>query len=170
MRYYKDDDAKFISVYHRIKILRESGKDRADIEIPIAPGESLKELVARTIHPDQTVIDFTGQPFEKLLIKKRGVKYAAKSFTLPEVTVGSIIEYRYVITLPLGVVSEISEWPVQENIFTVKEDLRFRAYQGLVDDTHRMGQRDPRSQVSYSYLNQIQGDLPQKKPRQSDGA
>src|ERR1700727_2926046 len=52
MGYYKDDDAKFISVYHRIKILHESGKNRADVAIPIASGQSLKELVARTIHPD----------------------------------------------------------------------------------------------------------------------
>ena len=49
MSYYKDDDAKFISVYKRIKILRESGRERADIEIPIEPRESLKELAARTI-------------------------------------------------------------------------------------------------------------------------
>ncbi len=164
MSYYKDDDAKFVSVYHRIKILRESGKDRADVEIPIAPGQSLKELAARTIGPDQKIVDFTGQPFEKLLIKKQGVKYAAKSFTLPAVSVGSIIEYRYVITLPRGVVSEISAWPVQESIFTVKENLRFRAYQGLVELPTEWSSLVPRSRVAYSYLNQIAGDLPSKKP------
>src|SRR6185503_21329289 len=31
MSYYKDDDAKFISVYKRIRILRESGLKRADV-------------------------------------------------------------------------------------------------------------------------------------------
>lgn len=164
MRYYKDDDAKFISAYHRIKILHESGKSWADVEIPLAPGQSLKQLVARTIHPDQKIIEFTGQPFEKLLIKKRGVKYASKSFTFPEVTVGSIIEYRYTISLPPGVVSEISTWPVQENIFTVKEDLRFRAYQDVVLTATEWTSDMPRSQVSYSYLNQIAGDLPKKMP------
>jgi Domain of Unknown Function with PDB structure (DUF3857) len=163
MRYFKDDDAKFISVYHRIKILRESGKDRADVEIPIASGQSLKELVARTIHPDQTIVDFTGKPFEKILIKKRGVKDVVKSFTLPDVMVGSIIEYRYVIALPLGVVSEISVWPIQENIFTLKEELLFRAYQGVVDTPMEWANMIQRSQVSYSYLNQIAGDLPQKR-------
>ena len=53
MSYYKDDDAKFISVYKRIRILRESGRERANVEIPIEPGQSLKELAARTILPDQ---------------------------------------------------------------------------------------------------------------------
>lgn len=164
MRYYKDDDANFISAYHRIKILRESGKSRADVEIPLSPGQSLKQLVARTIHPDQKIIEFTGQPFEKLQIKKRGVKYASQSFTFPEVTVGSIIEYRYTITLPPHVVSAISTWPVQENIFTVKEDLRFRAYQDVVLTATEWTSDAPRSQVSYSYLNQIAGDLPKKMP------
>src|SRR5580765_5145194 len=111
MSYYKDDDLKFISVYKRIKILRkpkDPTKDRANVEIPIGPTESLKELFARTIHPDQKIIDFTGKAFEKVLIKKRGVKFTVRTFTLPEVTVGSIIEYRYVIELPRGVVSPIS--------------------------------------------------------------
>jgi hypothetical protein len=34
MSYCKDDDAKFISVYHRIKILSDAGRKRTDVEIP----------------------------------------------------------------------------------------------------------------------------------------
>ncbi|HSK45079.1 MAG TPA: hypothetical protein VLA83_14460, partial [Candidatus Binatia bacterium] len=70
LSYYKDDDAKFLSVYRRIKVLNEAGKKRADVNIEIEPGESLKELAARTIHPDQRIIDYTGKPLEKLLIKR----------------------------------------------------------------------------------------------------
>ena len=136
MGYYKDDDARFISVYKRIKILREGalqpGRKLVDVEIPLAPGQSLKELVARTIHPDQKIVDFSGKTFERVIIETRGIKYLAQSFTFPDVTVGSIIEYRYVISLPHGVVSPISAWPVQGDLFTVKENLRFRAYQGFV--------------------------------------
>ncbi|MBZ5504236.1 MAG: DUF3857 and transglutaminase domain-containing protein [Acidobacteriia bacterium] len=166
MSYYKDDDARFISVYKRIKILREPkdpANDRANVEIPINPQQSLKELFARTIHPDQKIIDFTGKPFEKVLIKRRGVKYTVKAFTLPDVTVGSIIEYRYVIDLPRGVVSPISAWPVQEDIFTLKENLRFRAFQGLVITPTEWTNVSRRSQVSYSYLNQIDANVPEKK-------
>jgi hypothetical protein len=168
MSYYKDDDAKFISVYKRIKILRAgalaAGRKLADVEIPIDPGQSLKELAARTIHPDQKIVEFTGKPFEKVLIKSRGVKYTAKTFSLPDVTVGSIIEYRYKIELPQGVVSTISAWPVQEDLFTVKEDLRFRAYQGLVIVPTEWTSVAPQSKVAYSYLNQIDISLPEKKP------
>jgi hypothetical protein len=168
MSYYKDDDDNFISVYKRIKILRAGalapGKKLVDVEIPIEPGQLLKELAARTIHPDQKIIEFTGKPFEKVLIKTRGVKYSAMTFTCPDVTVGSIIEYRYRIGLPLGEVSTISAWPVQEDIFTVKENLRFRAYQGLVMAPTEWTKLAPKSKVVYSYLNQIDLSVPEKKP------
>lgn len=163
MSYYKDDDAKFIFVYKRIKILRESGLKRADVEVPIAPGQSLKELAARTIHPDQKIVDFTGKPFEKIIIKTRAIKYLTQAFTLPDVTVSSIIEYRYVIALPPHVVSSISAWPMQGDLFTLKENLRFRAFQGLVAVPSEWGSIVPRSQVSYSYLNQIDPNGPVRK-------
>jgi len=167
MAYYKDDDAKFISVYKRIKILREGalqpGKNLVDVEISLEPGQSLKELAARTIHPDQKIFDFTGKPFEKTIFKTRGIKFLAQAFTLPDVTVGSIIEYRYVIALPLHVVSPISAWPIQGDLFTVKENLRFRAYQGVVSVPSEWRSVVPRSRVSYSYLNEIDPNLPQRK-------
>lgn len=163
MSYYKDDDAKFISAYKRIRILRESGLKRADVEVPIEPGQSLKELAARTIHPDQKIVEFTGKPFEKVIIKGRGIKFVAQAFTLPDVTVGSIVEYRYVIALPPHVVSSISAWPMQGDLFTLKEDLRFRAFQGLVTVPSEWGNIMPRSRVSYSYLNQIDPNVPQRK-------
>jgi hypothetical protein len=163
LSYYKDDDANFISVYKRIKILSVAGRERANVEIPIYPGQSLKELSARTIHPDQSIVDYTGKPFEKVLFKRRGVKYAAKTFFLSDVTVGSIIEYRYLISLPPRVVSPISSWPVQEDMFTVKERLRFRAYQGVVMMPTEWTNVVHKSQVSYSYLNQIDLSVPQKK-------
>jgi hypothetical protein len=163
MSYYKDEDAGFIAVYKRISILREAGKDRADVEIPVEPGESLKELTARTIHPDQSIVEFTGKPLEKVLIKKRGVKYTAQCFTFPAVTVGSIIEYRYVVTLPPHIVDLISAWPIQQDIFTLKEHLRFRAFQGLVNLPTEWNNVAHRTQVSYSYLNQLDLAVPEKK-------
>jgi hypothetical protein len=161
--YYKDDDAKFISEYRRIKILNEAARKRADIEIPIAQGESLKEVAARTIHPDGSIFNYSGKPFDKLVYKKRDLKYLYKTFTLPDVTVGSIIEYRYVISLPRGFVSTISSWPMQEDMFTVKARLRFRAFQGVVLTATEWTSAAPKSAVSYSYLNQLDVTLPQKK-------
>jgi Transglutaminase-like superfamily/Domain of Unknown Function with PDB structure (DUF3857) len=167
MSYYKDEDAGFISVYKRIKILREGalqpGRALVDVEIPIDPGESLKELAARTIHPDHGIVPYTGTPFEKVRLKSRGIKYTAKTFTFPQVTVGSIVEYRYTVTLPVRLVDPISAWPIQQDLFTVKERWRFRAYQGLVTVPTERNNETHRTQVAYSYLNQIDIAVPQKK-------
>ena len=167
MSYFKDEDAGFVAVYKRIKILRagalQGGRGIVDVEIPIDPRETFKELAARTIHPDQTIVDYTGKPFEKTLIKTRGIKYVAKCFTLPDVTVGSIVEYRYVTTLPKYIVDTISEWPIQQDLYTLKEHLRFRAFQGLVLTATEWSNVTRRSQVAFSYLNQVDLKVPEKK-------
>lgn len=162
--YYKDDQEEFVSVYRRIKILNEAGRTKyAEVEIRLGPGESLKEVKARTIHPDGTSVDFKGQILEKTIVKARGIKYAARVFALPDVSVGSIVEYRWLISLPRRVVSEISEWPVQSDLFTLKEDLRFRPFQGLVMTDLEWKSAMPQSRVAYAYLNQVDMRVPQKK-------
>ena len=52
-------------------------------------------MKARSIRPDGTIANFEGKPFDKTIVKARGVKYLAKTLTLPDVRVGSIIEYSY---------------------------------------------------------------------------
>ncbi|HEY4009601.1 MAG TPA: DUF3857 domain-containing protein [Acidobacteriaceae bacterium] len=99
------DDLHSASHYARIKILTEDGKKYANVELPFvstnddfeygANGVSLDSIEGRTIHPDGTIIPFTGKPYLKVIEKEKGVKVQAKVFTLPDVTVGSIIEYRY---------------------------------------------------------------------------
>ena len=48
-------------------------------------------LHARTIRPDGTIVEFSGKAFDKSIVKARSVKYLAKTFTLPDVQVGSIL-------------------------------------------------------------------------------
>src|SRR6516225_1903113 len=89
---YEDD-------YFRIKILTEEGRKYGDIEIPLlAFYRDVTDLKARTIHPDGTVEEFHGQIFQKTLAKEHGyVSLQAKTFTIPNVQVGSIIEYYYTV-------------------------------------------------------------------------
>lgn len=99
------DDLHSALHYDRIKILTEEGKKYANVELPFvtttndyqygANDKSLDTIHGRTIHPDGTVIPFTGKPYLKVIEKTRGVKVQEMIFTLPDVTVGSIIEYRY---------------------------------------------------------------------------
>src|SRR5712692_7884935 len=82
--------------YFRIKILTEEGRKYADIEIPfLKQSESITNIRARTIKPDGSIVNFDGKVFEKTIHKAKGVKYLAKTFTLPDIKVGGIIEYYY---------------------------------------------------------------------------
>ena len=53
------------------------------------------DIHARTIHPDGSIVNFDGKIVEKTTAKANGLQYVAKTFTLPDVRPGSIIEYRY---------------------------------------------------------------------------
>ena len=57
--------------YHRIKILTDAGRQYANVEIPIDPLFHFVDLKARTIHPDGSIVEFTGKPFEKTIVKTR---------------------------------------------------------------------------------------------------
>ena len=165
LSYYKDDNDKFISVYKRLKILRDPGKKYADVEIEIEPGNSLKSLAARTIHQDGSIADYQGKPFEKTVFKVRGVKRLVKSFTMPDAGVGSIIEYKYTVSMPIGWVKSISTWEIQSELFTVKADFGFRPYQGVLEvPTEWSSVSNIRySQSAYAYLNQLDPRTPEKK-------
>src|SRR4029077_17679030 len=86
--------------YVRIKILTEEGREQANVEIEFFKTDGdVVNIHARTIRPDGSSADFDGKVFEKVIEKTQGLKYLAKTFTLPEVQVGSIIEYRWTYDL-----------------------------------------------------------------------
>lgn len=118
-------------IYRRIKILSEKGKSYADVEIRIPDGFKLSELKARTVDGDGKPTDFTGKPFDKIVAKGRGFKYLAKAFTFPDVTVGTILEYRYKLNYPANVLPP-HEWVVQHDLYTVKEEFGIQAYVGPI--------------------------------------
>jgi hypothetical protein len=126
-----DDSQNLKFVYRRIKVLSEKAlqpQGPADVEILVPPDSSVSDLKARTIHPDGKIVDFTDKPFEKVVVKGRGIKFLAKAFTFPEATVGSILEYKYVLNTPVNKVYIYSEWTVQHDLFTLKENLTMKPY------------------------------------------
>jgi hypothetical protein len=132
----RDDDTKFQFIYHRIKILTEEGKKHADIEIPVLPWNHFVDVKARTIHPDGSIVEFTGKPFEKVLAKTRDAKYVAQTFTLPDVTVGSIIEYKYRYSWERYTFD--TSWGVQHDLFTVKEHFWLQGFSKQLTTKHYM--------------------------------
>ncbi len=155
--HYIDHNSFSEFFYERIKILNEkalnpnsAGKTYADVEIPvlsIAAARSfgvnlivqMVDLKARTIHPDGSIVEFTGKPYEKTAFKGRGGKVLVKAFSMPSVTVGSIVEYKYRLSYDSSVDSPIflgfrlfppAQWILQSELYTVKEHLHYRPYGG----------------------------------------
>jgi hypothetical protein len=125
-----DDSSEFI--YSRIKILTEEGRKHANIELPyLQRATGIRALEARVIHTDGRIVEFDGTVYEKPLVKARGVKMMAKSFTLPNVEVGSIIEYRYRRTMPQGWAFN-SRWLLSDDLFTRRGVFSLRPAQGLL--------------------------------------
>lgn len=105
--------------YFRIKILTDEGRKYADIEIPfLRQQNNVINIHARTIEPNGSVVDFSGQIFTKEIVKARGVKYMAKTFTMPNVQPGSILEYYYTIDMNDEYVGYDSHWILNHELYT----------------------------------------------------
>jgi hypothetical protein len=125
-----NDRDSYVMEYKRIKIFTEKGKEYANVEIPFIKGESdVKDLRARTIEPDGRVVNFDGKPFEKLIVRAGDVKFLAKTFTLPEVQPGCIIEYRFRIQRNPNFYYDTS-WEIQDDLFQRQAIFSIVPYEG----------------------------------------
>lgn len=110
-----NDQTHYAEIHARIKILTQEGvADFSDVTIEYGSFEtremetrafSVSYVEGRTIEPDGTVVPFTGKPFARQMqsYNNGGNAYVASvkrmetAFTMPDVRVGSILEYRYQI-------------------------------------------------------------------------
>lgn len=124
--------------YFRVKILKEEGRKYADVEIPLlfeGGGGDVTNIHARTIRPDGSIVNFEGKAFTKNIVKAKGLKYKAKTFTLPDVQVGSILEYYYTIDLPENFIFN-SHWILSDELFTKNAKFTLLPYTTDYDNTH----------------------------------
>lgn len=86
-----------LSNYIRIKIFTERGKEsQSKIDLPYIGKEKIEDIAARTVRPDGTVVEMNKDAvLERMVIKIGGAKLMAKSFVLPAVEAGAVIEYRW---------------------------------------------------------------------------
>jgi hypothetical protein len=86
-----------LSHYIRIKIFTNLGKEKyATVEIEESKGRRIADVAGRTIRPDGSIVELKKDGiFDRELVKAKGAKVRGKTFTLPNVEVGDIIEYRY---------------------------------------------------------------------------
>ena len=124
-----NDPQHFHSTYERIKILTEAGRQYADIELPYnRQGFRIDSISGRTIHADGSIVEFQGKPFDKTVVRGRGFQYHVKAFTLPDVQVGSIIDYRYSLRYDDNLYSD-PEWEVQRNLFQKHAAFKYIPFQ-----------------------------------------
>lgn len=151
---FRDDVRESEFIYKRIKVLTAKGKDYANVEIEVPQHYSIGDLQARTIHPDGTILEFRGKPFDKLVVRYRGEQILAKAFTMPDVTVGSIVEYKYRLTWNQYFYDPL--WTVQHELYTLKESFRLRRYTGPLPTRHMSDQ----TRLSYVTSNMPAGATP----------
>jgi hypothetical protein len=130
MREEVDDDMHNLQAVHeRIKILTEAGREYANVEIPYSRRSfTIGGVSGRTTHADGSVVPFEGKPFDKTLIKSGNFKVNVKSFTLPDVQVGSIIEYSYELRYDDRRVFA-PEWEVQQELFQRRTYFKYIPFQ-----------------------------------------
>ncbi|HSS19851.1 MAG TPA: DUF3857 domain-containing protein [Pyrinomonadaceae bacterium] len=83
--------------YVRIKVFTERGREsQSKIDIPFLSSWRIQDIAARTIKPDGSIVELKKEDvLERTIEKQNGTKIKAKSFAMPGVEPGSIIEYRW---------------------------------------------------------------------------
>lgn len=87
--------------YLRVKVFTDRGREsQSKIDIPYGNlyGSQVKisDIAARTIKPDGTIVELKKDDiFERTIVKVSGLKVKARSFAMPAVEPGCIIEYRW---------------------------------------------------------------------------
>lgn len=128
-----DDNLHYHLLYERIKILTEKGLQLATVTIPYPQGYfKIADIKGRTIHPDGSIYPLTVKP-EDLMAAKVGDHQLNKMvFTLPNVTVGSILEYRYQYDYDDHRLSSPS-WDIQQQYPVRKSHFTFQPFKALGD-------------------------------------
>jgi hypothetical protein len=83
--------------YVRVKIFTERGREKfSKIDIPYISGTKIKDVLARVIKPDGSIVEIPKESiFDREIIKAGGAKLKAKSFAVPGIEAGVIVEYKY---------------------------------------------------------------------------
>ncbi len=112
--------------YLRVKIFSEAGRDRlGTVDIPYGTNHSISEIEGRTIRADGSIAELRRESvYDRTVVKAGGVKVSVKSFALPGLEVGSIIEYRWKETIDYGVTDLKLEFQRDMPVHLVRYHLR----------------------------------------------
>jgi len=89
-------------------------------------------IEGRTIHPDGTIVPLTGSPADLLKQKAGNSQVNEATFTLPGVTVGSVIEYRYQVRYDRF--NSAPDWQIQQPYFVHAAHFTFTPARQFLPD------------------------------------
>ena len=94
-----DSGSEDLSMQHyvRVKIFTDRGREKySKFDIPFTKSLKIKDIAARVIKADGSIVEIQSKDiFEREVIKAGGIKIKAKSFAIPNLEPGVIVEYRY---------------------------------------------------------------------------
>jgi len=83
--------------YVRVKVFTERGREKfSKMDIPFMKGKKVEDVAARVIKPDGSTVDLKPTDiFDRDIAKAGKVRVQAKSFAVPGIEPGVIVEYQY---------------------------------------------------------------------------
>ncbi len=127
------------SHYVRVKIFTERGREKfSKFDIPFIKGKKVENVAARVVKPDGSTVELKPTDiFERDIITIRKIKVKAKSFAVPGIEPGVIVEYQYDETIKGDSASGERlvfqrDIPMQKVTYSVRpykgKNLTFKAY------------------------------------------
>jgi hypothetical protein len=150
---------EIVDEYVRIKIFTATGaQTESSRAIAFVKGDSkIKNLQARTIKPDGTVVNFDGQIFERPVAKSGRFGAMEQTFSLQQVDPGSIIEFKYTRAYGFGF-HELA-WTVSDELYTREAHFSIRPGSGTLSlnfrSTNLPKDALPQKQPDHSYAMQV---------------
>lgn len=148
--------------YVRIKIFTERGKElRGRVELRYSSRNKMEDIAGRTIKADGTIVELKPDAiFDSTLVKLRRLKINAKTFAMPAVEPGVIIEYRWREVRKEGSVARLSfqrDIPIQLVKYTLKTSndsfLNFRTKAFNMESTPMAPEKDKRVSISMTNVH-----------------
>jgi len=118
--------------YIRIKVFTDLGKEsQSKVDLTYLGSSKIKDVAARVIKVDGSIVELKKEDiFDRTIVKASGVKYKAKSFALPGVEPGVIIEYRWQEVYPYGSANRL-RLPFQRAIPVQQVTYYLRPFAGM---------------------------------------
>jgi transglutaminase-like putative cysteine protease len=121
---------KIIFTYHvKIKILKQSGSDRGDINVSLKKGsgssrkDEIRDVQASAFNIVNNKIEETKMDSKSLFVERNGKRqYDEAKFAIPNVRAGTVIEYQYVIVSPF--LYNFKKWEFQTDIPKIYSEYR----------------------------------------------